>query len=297
MSEPLVTRFAPSPTGYLHLGHLAHMIYVWGAAEALGAKVLLRIEDHDRQRCRSEYEQAIIDDLDWLGFEPDNQLTRDYRQSDCDAIYRAALAKLDGVYRCVCSRKEIAAHSELGEGGERRYSGFCRDKGWPEDVAHGLRVRLDSEDEAFVDELLGPQLQNPARQCGDLLVRDRNGNWTYQFAVVVDDIRHGVNLVVRGQDLLASTGRQIQLTRLLGGGLKPRWIHHPLIANEDGAKMSKSERAPPIRDLRADGLGANAALGLAAGRVGMTADSKPIELAALAEIVGRALRRLRNDLP
>ena len=290
MSEPLITRFAPSPTGYLHLGHLAHMIYVWGAAEVLGAKVLLRIEDHDRQRSRHEYEKAILDDLDWLGFEPDNQPTSDYRQSDCDPVYRAALAKLDGVYRCTCSRAGIAAHSELGDAGERRYSGFCRDKDWPADLEHGLRVRLDGADESFDDKRLGLQVQNPAEQCGDLLIRDRRGNWTYQFAVVVDDIRHGVNLVVRGEDLLASTGRQIQLARLLGGELSPQWVHHPMIADEGGAKLSKSAQAPPVRDLRAEGLSVGAALGLAAYQVGLAADSKPVELGALAEKVGESLK-------
>ncbi len=289
MSEPLITRFAPSPTGYLHLGHLAHMIYVWGAAEVLGAKVLLRIEDHDRQRSRLRYEKAILEDLDWLGFEPDNHLTSDYRQSECNEIYQAALAGLGGVYRCTCSRREIADHSELGGGGERRYGGFCRDKDWPEDIDHGLRVKLEAGAEPFVDHRLGPQVQNPAEQCGDLLVRDRRRNWTYQFAVVVDDIRHGVNLIVRGEDLLASTGRQIRLARLLGSNVTPSWLHHALITGEDGAKLSKSKQAPPIRDLRAEGVSAKAALGLAAHQVGLTGRSKPVELGALTESVAASL--------
>ncbi len=217
--QPLVTRYAPSPTGRLHLGHAAHILYVWGLADLLGARVLLRIEDHDRQRCRAEYEAAILEDLDWLGFEPANTMTADYRQSDSDAVYREALDRLrrgQNVYRCVCTRKDLAACCAASETGERIYAGRCRAANHPGNVPHGLRLEWGGGEESFEDGFLGPRSQDPARQCGDLLLKDRHGQWTYQFAVTVDDMRHGVNLIVRGEDLLDSTGRQIRLARLLG---------------------------------------------------------------------------------
>jgi glutamyl/glutaminyl-tRNA synthetase len=250
------------------------MIYVWGVAKALGGQVLLRIEDHDRRRCRSEYEQAIFKDMEWLGFEPDNQVgvTSLYRQSDSEAVYGAALARLRDdheVYRCTCSRKVITEHSALGDGGERRYSGRCRDRGHGEDAPHGLRAVMEPGEEKFADAYLGPQSQDPAKQCGDLLLRDRHGQWTYQFAVTVDDMRHGVNLVLRGEDLLKSTGRQLRLARLLGRREPIVFAHHPLISDEGGEKLSKKQGAPAVRELRNQGLSAAEVLGRAAFAVGL----------------------------
>ncbi len=276
-----VTRFAPSPTGYLHLGHVAHMIYVWGVAQAVGGKVLLRIEDHDRGRCRPEYEQAILEDIDWLGFEPANTVgpKSPYRQSDSDAVYHAALARLredHQVYRCVCTRKEIAEHSPLGDGGERCYSGHCRNRDQPETTDHGLRVVIDPGEEPFTDAFLGEQMQHPSLQCGDLLLRDRHDQWTYQFAVTVDDMRHGINLIVRGEDLLASTGRQIRLAQMLGRAKPIAFAHHPLIKDVHGDKLSKKQSAPPVRDLRAQGQTPEEVLGQAAFQVGLLGEQRPI---------------------
>jgi glutamyl-tRNA synthetase/glutamyl-Q tRNA(Asp) synthetase len=279
--EAAVTRFAPSPTGYLHLGHVAHMIYVWGVAAAVGGKVLLRIEDHDRGRCRREYEQAIIEDMEWLGFEPHNQVDglSPYRQSDSEAVYGAALARLQElheVYRCTCSRKDIAEHSVPGEGGERRYNGRCRGQERRADVPHGMRAVMEAGEERFVDAYLGEQAQDPARQCGDLLLRDRHGQWTYQFAVTVDDMRHGVNLVVRGEDLLASTGRQIRLARMLGRKNPVVFAHHPLITDQRGEKLSKKQAAPAVRELRAQGMPSEHVLGRAAFEGGLIAEQRPL---------------------
>lgn len=284
--QPLVTRYAPSPTGYLHLGHVAHMLFVWGIADALGATVLLRMEDHDGGRCRPEYEAAILEDLDWLGFRTANSLDAhsDYRQSDCDTAYREALERLrrgHKVYRCTCTRKQIAAHSPMGEGGERCYSGHCREKDHPADVPHGLRVVLAPGVESFRDGLLGEQSQDPAEQCGDLLLRDRDGQWAYQFAVTVDDIRHGVNLIIRGEDLLVSTGRQIRLARMLGRETPPLFVHHPLIVDDAGDKLSKKQAAPAVRELRRSGTKRDDVLGQAAWRVGLTDSDRALDAADL----------------
>jgi glutamyl-Q tRNA(Asp) synthetase len=255
------TRFAPAPTGWLHLGHVLNARYVWHTARALGGEVLLRIEDHDRGRSRPKFEAGILDDLDWLGFSPDIYPTDAFRtgrcegrQSDREDVYREALAILTDrglVYACDCTRKEIAATGPTGD--ELRYPGTCRDRGLPLEDGRGWRLRMEAGTETFDDALLGPQSQSPTAQCGDLLIRDRNANWTYQFAVTVDDWRQGIDLVIRGTDLLASTGRQIRLARLLGRAEPPVFLHHPLIMKASGGKLSKSDGDTGIRELRAKG--------------------------------------------
>jgi glutamyl/glutaminyl-tRNA synthetase len=247
----VLTRFAPAPTGYLHLGHVVNALYVWGAARDRDGQVLLRIEDHDRQRSRPEYAAAIVDDLGWLGLEPDGAIVR---QSERDAIYRKALQPLidrELVYACTCSRNEI--NGEL-------YANTCRDKDLPLTEGVSWRVRMEPGVERFFDELLGPQEQDPSLQCGDLLVRDRLGNWTYQFAATVDDHLQRITDVIRGVDLLASTGRQIRLARLLGRATPPRFWHHPLVMKSPTQKLSKSDGDSGIRELRVAGWTADQVL-------------------------------------
>lgn len=278
-----VTRFAPSPTGELHLGHVANALWIWGIARATGGTVVLRIEDHDRGRSRREYERRIYEDLDWLGFEPDAvskaSLQRDlpspWRQSDSVQNYRGALRTLrsaTAVYGCTCTRSQIARSVDMGQrldGVEIPYPGTCRDRGLPIEGMMGIRVRLPDEEVSFDDLRLGAQRQVPARQCGDLLLRDAQGNWTYQFAVTVDDLRHGVSLAIRGEDLLDSTGRQILLGRLLGRPEPPRFLHHPLIRDAAGEKLNKRDRALSLRAMREAGMFAAEVLDEAAARSGL----------------------------
>lgn len=251
------------------------MLYVWGVARAYGARVLLRIEDHDRSRSRPEYEESIVGDMAWLGFEAANRAESpsSYRQSDSDAAYRSALeglAKACRVYTCDCTRKQIAQRVEPNADGERPYDGRCRGRGLPLIAGSGVRVEIGEGAEEFVDELLGPQEQQPSNQSGDLLLRDRDGQWTYQFAVVVDDLRQGVDLIVRGEDLLASTGRQIRLGRMLGRETPARFVHHPLIFGADGRKLSNKTAAAPIGELRGRGAAPQQVLNEAAAAVGLT---------------------------
>ena len=260
-SRPL-TRFAPAPTGWLHLGHVLNADYVWGVARTLGGRVLLRIEDHDRIRSRPEFEAGILDDLDWLRFEPDIHTTPEFRagrcegrQSDRAAIYERALEILHGhglVYACDCSRKDLVEQAVSAPQREVRYAGRCRGRKLPL-AGRGLRLRLDPGAESFDDARLGPQSQDPSEQCGDLLIRDRHGNWTYQFAVAVDDWQQGIDLVIRGTDLLKSTGRQIRLAGLLGRATPPVFLHHPLIMKSPDQKLSKSDRDTGVRELRSEG--------------------------------------------
>jgi glutamyl-Q tRNA(Asp) synthetase len=270
-AAPLVTRFAPSPTGYLHLGHVVNAIYVWGLGRALGARVLLRIEDHDRLRCRRAFEHALLEDLEWLGFVPDEGVEARVRQSDRASHYTAALERLRAageVYPCRCSRREIAGEY---------YPGTCRTQLVSESETPARRLHVAVGAEAFDDLLRGHMRQDPGREYGDLLIRDRHDHWTYQFAVTVDDIDQRVNLVIRGDDLLSSTGRQLHLARLLGRTTPPIYAHHPLILAATGRKLSKADAAVGIRELRREGLSPAHVVGRAAAAVGLVPDGAAID--------------------
>ena len=243
--------------------------------------MLLRIEDHDRERCRPEYETALLDDLDWLGFVPDiypTDLFRagrcESRQSDRGAIYDDMASRLQAaglLYACRCTRKVLGPGSgvlgpESGGPGpgsgvpgpgsdapEARYPGTCRDLALPLEGDVGWRVRMPDETVTFTDQWCGPQTQTPANQCGDLLIRDRRGNWSYQLVAAVDDFLQGITHVIRGVDLLASTGRQMLLARLLGRPAPANFAHHGLIMKSATQKLSKSDGDTGVRDLRIAG--------------------------------------------
>jgi glutamyl-Q tRNA(Asp) synthetase len=299
-----VTRFAPAPTGHLHLGHLVNALYVWGVARAAGGRVVLRIEDHDRQRSRPEYETAILEDLARLGLVADEPPagafagSTPYRQSDAGPAYETALDRLraDGlVYACACTRTTFADwEAERG----RPWRGIgcpggCRGRGleeagaWaasPEAPGMSLRVAVGAGSERWVDLLAGPLADEPAA-TGDLLVRDRVGNWTYAFCVVVDDLRHGVDLVIRGRDLLDATPVQIRLARLLGREAPPRFLHHPLVRRASGQKLSKAERDTAVRAMLDAGATPAELLGRAARLAGLRPDDRPVAVDTLEVLV------------
>jgi len=292
------TRFAPAPTGHLHLGHIVNAVWVWGLARAYDGRVILRLEDHDRGRCRPEYEQSILDDLEWLGLDGDiapiatfRAGSTPFRQHDNAARYARALAELETrglAYPCTCSRSDIdRAWAEawsreqpgipLLEGVEPRYTGTCRHRGIAPDATPARRIVMDADDPVVFDDLRdGRQVQDPQLQCGDLLARDRLGNFTYQFCVTADDLDQGVDLVIRGEDLLDSTGRQILLSRLLGRERAPEFLHHRLVRHPDGRKLSKSAGDTGVRELRAFGATPAAVLGRAAQLGGLPHDGAPI---------------------
>ena len=275
------TRFAPAPTGYLHLGHVANAIYVWGVTRAAGGTVMLRIEDHDRQRSRPAFDRAVLEDLDWLGFVADEGPVR---QSDAaaQAACEAALGRLRHaglVYACDCSRSTLAVAGWIGPGCPSR----CRGRDLAEGPGRALRVQLSGGDETWMDLAIGP-CRAAVAPAGDLPIRDRHGNWTYGFAVVVDDLRQGIELVVRGRDLLDATAAQIRLGRTLGRQAPPEFLHHPLIRKPGGAKLSKADRDTSVRDLRARGATAEQLIGRAAEAVGLAAGEKLVAADSVADL-------------
>ena len=296
----VTSRFAPAPTGLLHLGHVLSAIYVWGITRSVGGRVLLRVEDHDRQRCRPAFESALLEDLAWLGFLPDAPPLSafsagrcDGRQSDREAIYASALQGLRArgqVYVCECSRKVLGV---APAGLERRYPGTCAQKQLPESPGAGLRLRIEPGAEPYHDVRWGYQSHEPSAQCGDLLLRDREGNWTYQFCAAVDDVVQGVTLIIRGDDLRASTGRQLRVSRLLGREHPPLFLRHPLVLKPSGDKLSKSDGDTAVRDLRARGESAADVIGRAALAGGLLAALKPVDVSAVEQLDG--LRPLQEQ--
>lgn len=256
---------------------MANALWVWGLAARIGARVLLRIEDHDRERSRPGFDAAILEDLAWLGFEPD---AGPVRQREHPEPYEAAADLLRMhrlVYACDCTRSVFAAWASRHD---RRWRGpgcpgDCRDRGLPEDDEATLRVVLGQGSEPWSDRILGRQAGDPSAP-GDLPIRDRHGNWTYGFAVVVDDLRQSITLVVRGEDLADATPAQIRLARLLGRREPPEFAHHALIRKPGGAKLSKADGDTGVRDLRAAGLRPADVIGAAAASVGLLPRARPV---------------------
>jgi glutamyl-Q tRNA(Asp) synthetase len=279
------TRFAPAPTGHLHLGHVANAIMVWGLARVTGRRVLLRIEDHDRQRCRPGFDEGVLEDLAWLGFEPD---AGPVRQTDADAVeaYAAALDRMRAAgltYGCTCTRATFATwaadHGRPWRG--PGCPGSCRDRDRPPET---IRVALGDGDETWDDLLLGVQ-QGPVTATADLVAVDRHGNVAYGFAVVVDDARQDIDLVIRGKDLRDATPGQIRLGQRLGRELPPRFAHHGLIRRSDGRKLSKSDGATGVRDLRVAGRAPDEVIGAAAAASGLLERPRPVPASAVAELL------------
>lgn len=248
-------RFAPSPTGVLHLGNLRTALASWLSARAAGGRWIVRLEDVDGPRCRREHGEQQLRDLAALGLESDAPVLW---QSDREAAYRAALAVLRGagrLYPCACSRKDLAllASAPHAEDGLRPYPGRCRERDW-EGFDRALRVRLPAGEVAWEDRLLGPQRDDPAALTGDPLLFRRDGLFAYHLAVVVDDAAQGVTEVVRGADLRAVTATQIRLQEALGLA-RPAYAHLGLVTAPDGSRLGKREGALGLQELRAKGIG------------------------------------------
>ncbi len=260
-TAPYIGRFAPSPTGPLHVGSLVAAVASWLDARAANGRWLVRMEDLDRPRCEPGAADTILRQLEAYGLQWDGAVIYQSQRDDAYAAALATLQTLDAAYPCACTRSQLAGAPRNDEG-EIRYPGTCRN-GLPTGaVARAWRVRVPDASFRFHDRIHGDLEQNLARDVGDFIVRRADGLFAYQLAVVVDDAFQGVTHVVRGADLLWNTPRQLHLQTLLGAPT-PVYAHVPLVTNAAGQKLSKQTLAPalPERGRRAMLVQALAALG------------------------------------
>jgi glutamyl-Q tRNA(Asp) synthetase len=244
-------RFAPSPTGPLHLGSLVAALASWLDARAADGAWLVRIEDLDPPRTVPGAAAEIVSTLAACGLVSDEAVPQQSTHGERYAAAFTALLARDLVYGCACSRKDIelavAAHPGRASG---VYPGTCAAVAVPTERVRAWRVRVPDRQMRFIDRVNGPFAQNLAKEVGDFIVRRADGLWAYQLAVVVDDAEQRITDVVRGADLLDNTPRQIYLQQMLQLPT-PRYLHVPLVVNERGEKLSKQTRAEPIDPARA----------------------------------------------
>ncbi len=246
----IVGRFAPSPSGRMHLGNIFTALIAWLSVRSQGGKMLLRIEDLDPQRSKAEFITALREDLCWLGLDWDEEMPL---QSQRGEIYASYFQKLP-VYPCYCSRNELhAASAPHASDGKFLYPGTCRSLS-PEErrkkrKVPSWRVEVPDREVVFQDGVFGQYKENLARECGDFILRRADGVYAYQLAVVCDDALGGVSEVVRGRDLLDSTPRQIWLYKMLGFSV-PKFSHVPLLVAPDGKRLSKREKSLDMAHLR-----------------------------------------------
>ena len=238
-----VGRFAPSPSGRMHLGNVFSAFLAWLSVRSENGKMILRMEDLDPDRCRKEYALQLMDDLRWLGLDWDEE--QPWQSGRGDAYAQAFKALGDNVYPCYCSRTELhAASAPHASDGRVLYAGTCRNLTDAErkekTKAPAWRIRVPDAEYGVCDGLQGAYAENLADECGDFIVRRADGVYAYQLAVVTDDAEGGVTEVVRGFDLLSSTPRQIYLQELLDLPT-PRYYHVPLLIDESGRRLSKRD--------------------------------------------------------
>ena len=253
--EKIIGRFAPSPTGPLHLGSLVAALGSYLIAKRMGGLWLLRMEDLDLPRVVPGIADDMMATLDKLGFQWDGEVLYQSRRTE---YYRAAAEKLQQhglAYACGCTRSEIAQIASAPHEDGLVYPGLCRNGLPPEKVERALRVKVYDEVISFDDGIMGRYSQHLTASCGDFVIHRADGPYAYHLAVVVDDAACGVNQVVRGADLLASTPRQIYLQRIFDFPT-PVYYHLPLVTDPDGAKLSKRDSAVSLaagRDLEREG--------------------------------------------
>lgn len=316
-SSRVVGRFAPTPSGRMHLGNVASCLVAWLSVRATSGRMVLRIEDLDPRAQSREAAALIMDDLRWLGLDWDEG---PYWQSERGEVYEAAIERLGGsgiaagtrglglTYPCFCTRSELhAASAPHASDGTYVYAGTCRGLSRAEAASRAearppaTRLRVpeagsDGDVVSFRDLAFGEVRESLSSECGDFLVRRSDGVVAYQLAVVVDDAEMGVTQVVRGHDLLGSVARQMYLQRLLGYS-SPAYGHVPLLVAPDGRRLSKREHDLDLGALRGRFSGPEPLLGAIASRLGLTEPGECVSADALvARFSWDTIARHRNDI-
>ena len=287
-------RFAPSPTGYMHLGNVWTALCAWLQVRQMGGRFVLRIEDIDEGRSHAEYARAICRDLRWLGLTWDEGpdvggAFAPYTQQARYARYEKAIEQLKDnglLYPCFCTRARLLGVGAPHEGEAAVYDGHCYAMNEAErEKARAIRspswrVHVPEEEIAFDDRVYGTQKANLAREVGDFRVRRADGLFAYPLAVSVDDMEMGITHVVRGRDLLAQTPAQIWLIRTLGGA-PPAYLHVPMLVDAEGNRLSKRQKGLTVRELRAAGKSPEAILSALAFAGGLLSERREMDLAEL----------------
>ena len=262
MNDELIKgRFAPSPTGRMHLGNVFCALLSWLSAKSKGGAWRLRIEDLDPDRSRRDFALQLMDDLQWLGLPWDGEVVWQSQRGDIYEHYLKQLQDAGLTYPCYCTRADIMATQAPHEtDGRIVYAGTCRGKKRDEmgkNTPSATRFIVPDEDIVFIDGHYGEQKVNLAKHCGDYILRRKDGAWAYQLAVVVDDALMGITEVVRGRDLLLSTPQQLHLYRTLASFspfhpfiFSPFYYHHPLLINENGQRLCKRDKSLDLGFLR-----------------------------------------------
>ncbi|MDE5784138.1 MAG: tRNA glutamyl-Q(34) synthetase GluQRS [Prevotella sp.] len=243
-------RFAPSPTGRMHLGNVFSALLSWLSAKSQDGRWLLRIEDIDPQRSRQAYADLLMDDLQWLGLDWDGEPVYQSRRTDIYEHYFQLLCQQGLTYPCYCTRADLLATQAPHESdGRVVYPGTCRHRPLQPNRSAAIRLQVPNRIITFTDGHYGLQSVNLAEQVGDFVIRRKDGAWAYQLAVVVDDALMGVTQVVRGRDLLLSSPQQLYIAQLLNFPL-PHFIHLPLLCNAAGQRLSKRDQSLDMACLR-----------------------------------------------
>ncbi len=293
MSAQVVGRFAPSPSGRMHMGNAFSCLLSWLSVRSAGGRIVLRHEDLDPQRCSREKANQLEEDLLWLGLDWDeggSQGGDAYYQSNRFDLYAYYLSRLDEMgllYPCFCSRGELhATNAPHASDGTLLYAGTCRHLSPAQRLEKAalrrpaLRIAVPDTTISFTDGLQGRYTENLCHQCGDFILRRSDGVYAYQLAVVVDDALMGVNQVVRGRDLLSSTPRQLWLQDLLGFD-HPAYYHVPLLCTQNGRRLSKRDEDLDLGAIRAAGHSPEQVLGRLGFWAGLLEQEEAVSLEEL----------------
>lgn len=305
---PVVGRFAPTPSGRMHLGNVLSCLVAWMAVRASGGRMMLRIEDLDPRAQSRENARLLMDDLTWLGLDWDEGPRYQSERTERYEEALQSLAERGLTYPCFCTRAELhAASAPHASDGTYVYPGTCRrlsaqevaERRLRRDPATRLRVPEEADPRgttAFEDLVYGPQLEVLARDCGDFLVRRSDGVFAYQLAVVVDDATMGVTQVVRGRDLLGSVARQTYLHQLLGQEA-PEHAHVPLLVAPDGRRLSKREHDLDLGAIRESGYRPERIVGRLGAVLGLVEPGTELRACELVPLFSwKALRAHRDDI-